>query len=267
MAESGRPVARDRWLVHPLIRGIDVDDPRAIPIRRQILMEKAFLRRLYEEWYREIASALPEGRGEVLELGSGGGFLQHVIPNIVTSELSWQPGVRVVLDGQVLPFSSGSLKAVVMTDVLHHLPDAPTFLREAARCVRPGGRLVMIEPWVSAWSRVAYTRLHHEPFRPDAATWEFPRGGPLSAANIALPWIIFARDRARFDREFPQWRVVSLRPTMPFRYLASGGISARALTPLWTFEWWRRLEQWLEPWMAHLGMFVHVVVERTEAPA
>lgn len=227
-------------------------------------MEKVFLRRIYEEWYGEIASALPPGAGKVLELGSGGGFLQDVLPDIVTSELSWQPGVRVVLDGQVLPFAQKSLRAIVMTDVLHHLPDARKFLRESARCVRPGGRLVMIEPWVSAWSRLAYRGLHHEPFRPDAEMWEFPRGGPLSAANIALPWMIFQRDRARFDREFPQWRIMTVRPSMPFRYLASGGISARALTPSWTFGLWRGIERALGPWMHLLGMFAHIVVERTD---
>jgi hypothetical protein len=40
---------------------------------------------------------------------------------------------------------------------------------------------------------------------PDAADWSFPAVGPLSGANGALPWILFERDRARFEREFPQW--------------------------------------------------------------
>jgi SAM-dependent methyltransferase len=181
--------------------------------------------------------------------------------------LSAQPGVRLALDGQALPLASGSLRAIVMTDVLHHLPESRRFFREAARCVRPGGRLLMIEPWVSAWSRFVYSRLHHGPFLPDALEWEFPAGGPLSAANMALPWIIFVRDRARFEREFPQWRLVLLRPIMPLRYLVSGGVSVRCLTPAWTFGLWRALERALEPWTTHLGLFVHVVLERTDAEA
>ena len=252
------------WLVHPLVRGVDADDPRAIPLRRVLVQERVFVRRIYEEWYAAVVKSLPNISGTVLELGSGAGFLRNMIPDLVTSELSVQDGVRLVLDGQSMPIAAGALRAVVMTNVLHHLPEVRRFVRESARCVRTGGRLVMIEPWVSPWSAFVYRRLHHEPFVPDARTWEFPRGGPLSAANIALPWMLFVRDRARFEQEFPEWRIVEVIPMMPFRYIVSGGVSVRALTPAWTFGLWRGLERVLEPWMASLGMFVHIVLERTD---
>lgn len=254
-----------RWLALPGTRGVDIDDPRQLSARHRIVREKTFLRRIYQEWYAAIAAALPGGGGLVLELGSGGGFLDESVPELITSERQPCPHVRVVLDGQALPLSDGCLRALVMTDVLHHLPDSRRFLREAARCVRPGGRVVMIEPWVSAWSSLVYSRLHHEPFRPEAAEWEFPPGGPLSAANMALPWIIFVRDRHQFEREFPEWRVVSLRPFMPFRYVISGGVSMRSLMPAWTFGLWRSVERALAPWNDHLGMFAQIVLERTDA--
>jgi 2-polyprenyl-3-methyl-5-hydroxy-6-metoxy-1,4-benzoquinol methylase len=47
-----------------------------------------------------------------------------------------------------------SLRGIVMTNVLHHIPDARAFLKEAARCLHPGGVIAMIEPWVSPWSRL-----------------------------------------------------------------------------------------------------------------
>ena len=256
-----------RWLAHPATRGLDVDDPDLVPLRRRLVREKVFLRRIYQEWYAAIAQALPGGAGAVLELGSGGGFLDEFVPGLITSELQPCAHVRVVLDGQALPLADGSLRAIVMVDVLHHLPESRRFLREAARCARRGGRVVMIEPWVSAWSSLVYRSLHPEPFRPDAAEWEFPRGGPLSAANMALPWIVFVRDRERFEREFPQWRVVSVIPFMPFRYLLSGGVSMRALMPGLTFGLWRAVERALAPWAGSLGMFAQIVIERTDAEA
>lgn len=243
---------------------IDIDDPRAIGQARAIVRSKPFLRRIYEEWYAAIVLALPGGSDPVLELGSGGGFLADVIPGLLTSEVQVCPHVRVVLDAQALPLPAGSLRAIVMTDVLHHLPESRRFFREAARCVREGGRIVMIEPWVSAWSTLIYTRLHHEPFVPDAATWEFPRGGPLSAANMALPWIIFVRDRQQFEREFPEWRVVSVTPFMPFRYLLSGGVSMPGFMPGWTFTMWRAVEAGVSRWSARLGMFASIVLERSD---
>lgn len=243
---------------------MNIDDPRAIEAAKAVVRAKPFLRKIYEEWYTVITAALPPGSDPVLELGSGGGFLADVIPGLLTSEVQVCPHVRVVLDAHALPLPGGSLRAIVMTDVLHHLPESRRFFREATRCVRAGGRIVMIEPWVSAWSSLIYTRLHHEPFRPDAATWEFPRGGPLSAANMALPWIIFVRDRHQFEREFPEWRVVSVSPFMPFRYLLSGGVSMPGFMPGWTFTMWRAVEAGVSRWSARLGMFASIVLERVD---
>lgn len=150
-----------------------------------------------------------------------------------------------------------------MTDVLHHLPKAKDFFSEAARCVRSGGVIVMIEPWVTPWSHLIYTRLHHEPFQPNALEWEFPTTGPLSGANGALPWIIFARDRAQFEQEFPEWTIDTIKPNLPFRYLVSGGVSLRSLVPAWSSGLWRGLENALEPWMDKLAMFAQIVLRRT----
>ena len=121
------------------------------------------------------------------------------------------------------------------------------------------------EPWNTPWARWVYRRLHHEPFDP-AADWRLgAAGGPLSAANGALPWILFARDRARFEREQPAWRIARVEPTMPFRYLLTGGVSLRSLTPRFTAAGWRALERALHGQRHRLGMFAHVVLERRAA--
>lgn len=169
----------------------------------------------------------------------------------------------MILDGMALPFAQASLRGLVMTDVLHHLPAPRRFFAEAARCVRPEGVLVFIEPWVTPWSRLVYTRLHHEPFCPEAVVWEFPPRGPLSGANGALPWIIFERDGAQFAREFPEWHIHVIDRMMPFRYLVSGGVSLRSLMPGRTFGMWRGLEKFLQPWMDRVAMFARIVLRRT----
>src|SRR5215469_1188213 len=202
-------------LAHPLTRGLDLDDPNTTALRRRIIESKPFLRKIYVEWYTTLAADLPTAPGRVLELGSGAGFFREFVPDVITSEIFTCPGIDVVLDGQRMPLDDGSLRAIVMTDVFHHLPRAREFWREATRCVRAGGVVAMIEPWVSTWSKFIYTKLHHEPFRPDAAEWEFPSTGPLSGANGALPWIVFERDRTTFQREFPQWKIERVEKIMP----------------------------------------------------
>ena len=255
------------WLQDPAMRGLDIDDPRATDARRELIRRKVFLQRLYDEWYRWLAATVPTGPGRVLELGSGAGFFRDVMPEAIASEILPSLHVSLRLDAQQLPFAENSLRAVVMVDVLHHVPDVRQFFRDATRTVRPGGRIAMIEPWVSPWSRLIYRGLHHEPFVPDAATWAFPKGGPLSAANMALPWIVFVRDRAAFEREFPEWRIVTIEPVVPFRYLLSGGVSLRALMPGWSFGFWRALERALVRWLPQMSLFARIVIERVSPEA
>jgi SAM-dependent methyltransferase len=250
-------------MAEPRTRGLDIDDPRTTALRRKILEDKEFLRRIYEEWYRSILVEVPGGKGEVVEIGSGAGFLALHLPGLITSDVFVSPGVKIVLDCESLPFAGGSLRGIVMTDVFHHIPDTRRFLRDAARCVRNRGVVVMVEPWVTLWSRLIYRYLHHEPFDPRAERWEFPRGGPLTGANGALPWIVFERDRDVFEKEFPEWRLKAKELFMPFRYLLSGGLSQRALVPAWSFGVWRRLERLARPAMAQLAMFARIVLERT----
>jgi SAM-dependent methyltransferase len=250
------------WLAHPLTRDVHIDEPSAVEVRYRIIKEKTFLRRIYKEWYEQLIAGLPSGQGAVLEIGGGTSFLREQLPEAFTSDVLHHPRVDVVLNGLALPVADGALRGILMVDVLHHLPEPRRFFTEAARCVRPGGVIVMIEPWVTAWSKFVYGNLHHEPFSPETKQWEFPCSGPLSAANGALPWIIFDRDRAQFTREFPAWSIHKIEVQMPFRYLLSGGVSMKSLTPGWTFGFWETLERALQPWMHNLGMFAFISLQR-----
>jgi SAM-dependent methyltransferase len=251
-----------RVLGHPLARGCDLDDPRTTALRREIIAQKPFLTAIYEDWYDLLRTAIPSPPGAVLELGSGAGFVERVMPDVVKTDILPVPGIDAVADARQLPFKDGSLRAIVMTNVFHHVPDPAAFLSEAARTLRPGGVVAMIEPWATTWSRFVYRHLHHEPYDEGAMEWALPAGGPLSGANGALPWIVLSRDRARFQQVCPELEVVLVRPIMPFRYLLSGGVSLRGLMPSWTTGLWRGAERALAPASGVLGMFVFAVVRK-----
>lgn len=246
-----------KFLSHPLTRGLSVDDPRTTLLRRNIIQDKPFLHALYSEWYERVIQALSK-KDDVLELGSGAGFLQQLLPGVITSEVFETPGVRLVADACNLPLPDKSLDAIVMTDVFHHIPDVSRFLVEATRCVRPGGKIIMIEPWRTLWSEWVYTHLHSEPFSPDSG-WKIPSAGPLSGANGALPWIVFQRDRALFEAQFPQWRIKNIESMMPFSYLLSGGVSMRSLVPGWMYRPIRAVERVSCP--KSLAMFALIELE------
>jgi SAM-dependent methyltransferase len=171
-------------------------------------------------------------------------------------------GVDRVVDARALPFEDSSLRAIVMTNVFHHIPEVEQFLSESQRTLVSGGRIVMVEPWNTKWSRYVHEKWHNEPMIPDAETWGFPMTGPLSGANAALPWIVVHRDRARTEAEWPYLRTIEATPFMAMRYLASGGVSLRSLQPGWAYEGWRWIEKTmrLEKGMA---VFAVVVISRT----
>ena len=167
---------------------------------REIWTRRPELRAVYEEWFRDLLSCV-EGREPVVELGAGPGFLGEFRPGVIATDVHLSPWVDVVADGCALPFRDGSVGAVIMTDVLHHLPHPLDFLREMSRVLRPGGRVAMIEPWISPFSFLVYRYLHHEDcsLRVDVAN---PFGASAKRAlegNAAIPFLLVKQVGRRWD--------------------------------------------------------------------
>ena len=162
---------------------------------------------------------------------------------MISSEVFFVDNVKLIADARCLPFKNRSLNTIVMTDVLHHIPDVEMFFRESRRVLRVNGKIIMIEPWNNLWAKFIYTNFHHESFDVSTAKWPFPQNGPLSSANGALPWILFQRDREIFDKKFENLSVRKIKPIMPFSYLFSGGLSFISFLPGTSYKFVRFLEK------------------------
>jgi SAM-dependent methyltransferase len=241
----------------------DLDDPQNIYILREIIQRKPFLVKTYKSFYRDLLERIrtipPDGK--IVELGSGASFLKQYNPQIITSDVLPYDGVDLVFSALDMPFEDNSLSALLMVDVLHHIKDSRQFFREASRCLESGGKIVMIEPSNTCWSSFIYKNFHHEPFNP-RGEWGFEAGGPLSGANMAIPWIIFQRDRRLFSTEFPHLVVRSLKAHTPLSYLISGGLSIRQLLPSELYGLVRFTEWLLSPLNWYLGMFLTIELEK-----
>jgi SAM-dependent methyltransferase len=237
----------------------NIDHPDLVLIRRNTLQKKIFLKKIYEEWYSLIIERLPESDKPILEIGSGAGFFKEFAKGkkIITSEILKTTGVDLVFDAcKGIPLRDNSLSAIVMTDVLHHLPDSKIFFNESNRLLGRGGKIIMIEPWVTIWSRLVFKNLHEEPFIENTRRWEFLTTGPLSGANIALPWIIFERDYDIFKKEFIDLEVKYKKLLMPFSYLFSGGFSKLTFSPGFFYKTLRKIENILNFFSPEFAMFV-----------
>ena len=241
----------------------DLDDPMTTILHGQIIRRKPFLFRVYREFYTRLANGLGVAGPDstVVELGSGGGFIKDVIPAAVTSDILSVPDVDLRFSAQRMPFADKSIDAFLMINVFHHVKDPREFLRELDRSLKPGGRILMIEPANTAWGRFISSHFHHEDFDP-AADWRIEGDGPLSRANGALPWIVFGRDRHVFEREFPRLRIAAFDAHMPLKYLVSGGLSLRQLLPGACYGLVDRFERLLRPFNRWLGMFYYVALSK-----
>lgn len=252
------------WLSHPITKGLtNIDSPEMTYKRFEVIQSKPLLYRLYCDWYETIKHALPTNvSGHLLEIGSGAGFMKRIIPDLFTSDIFFIPTIDIVLNASHIPFKQHSLKAIIMIDVLHHLSDVITFFKESLYCLNSNGRIIMIEPWISQWSYLIYKYIHHEPLDTQTPRWDFPKGGPLSQANSALPWIIFKRDLDRFRKEFCELRIISIKLHTPFMYLLSGGISYRNMVPESFYPIIKKLENKMNPFMQSWAMFATVILEK-----
>lgn len=63
----------------------------------------------------------------VLKLGVVGGFLRENVTFLIRTEYFYSKGIDIVADGQCSPFQGSVLRAIVMTHVMHQLPDVNHF--------------------------------------------------------------------------------------------------------------------------------------------
>jgi SAM-dependent methyltransferase len=135
--------------------------------RRLRRFDRAYLthRALWAALERQLAAAKADiastQRGDVplvLDLGCGHkpyaelfAGLRHVGVNLDAVDAS----PDLIADATALPLADGSVDLVFCTQVLEHVPRPAALLAEAARVLRPGGRLVLSVPF--------YWPLHEEP--------------------------------------------------------------------------------------------------------
>jgi SAM-dependent methyltransferase len=242
---------------------VDHDSARGVDVAAAAIAAKPFLRRLHAHWRALIVEHLPV-KGVILEVGCGANPLvasdgSEADRLVVRVDVRHGPAVTAQASALALPLQSASVAAICMVDVFHHLPDARRFLYEMDRVLADNGVLVMIEPWKTPWSSFVYRLLHHEPFDPSADWTTGDR--PMSDANLALPWIVFSRDRDQLARDHPSLSLERLRNINPLAYVISGGISSPVNPPALLFPVVRLMERL--PFIRKNGLSALVVVRKT----
>jgi ubiquinone/menaquinone biosynthesis C-methylase UbiE len=104
-------------------------------------------------WKQRLTKASPHVRGRVLDVGAGNcAAREHTVGQYIGLErdrdfLPTDPGIiRTQGSADHLPFRDGAFDTVLAMAVMEHVDDPVTCMREAARVLAPGGRLVITTP-------------------------------------------------------------------------------------------------------------------------
>jgi SAM-dependent methyltransferase len=196
--------------------------------------------------------------GRILEVGSGSGNFLDMRGlkerSVIRTDISRAPWLDVICDAQRLPFAAASFDNIVMVDVLHHIQWPVLFFAEAARVLRLGGRIICIEPAITAGSYLFFHFFHPEPVVTSAdplAEGAIDVERHPFESNQAIPSLLVGRNRRRFEERFPCLRIAGVQRFDFIAYPLSGGFRAWSAIPesmlalVQSFE--RRIERILGP--------------------
>ena len=240
----------------------DLDKAESTVLHRNIIKKKVFLHKLYLEYYeifKENTKDIPDGFK--IEIGSGGGFLKEVINDVITSDVLELPGVDKAFFAEKIPYPDKSIAAFFLLNTLHHLKEPDKFFSEVNRCLKPGAKIIMIEPTNTPFSRLFFKYIHHEQFDEKKDKWKVDGEGRLADANNAMPWIIFIRDREKFLTKYPDLEIIQINKHTPFRWFLSGGLSYRQLVPFASFGFFTKIDKLFQNIS---GSFMTIVIKKSE---
>jgi SAM-dependent methyltransferase len=203
----------------------------------EVWNHKPVLRRVYDDFYSRIATVCVPGL--TVEIGGGIGNLKQRLGHVISTDVQPAPWLDCVANAQALPFADGAANNIVMVDVLHHIEFPVNFFHEAERILKPGGRIVMVEPAITWGSTLFYRLLHPEPVvmsaDPLASGKPDPKRDPYDS-NQAIPTLIATRDKARFHARLPAMKIERVNWFSSVVYPLSGGFKPWCLIPSGLFS-------------------------------
>ena len=220
----------------PLIDGIDVDGENRLELHRKMLGKKRMLREVFTEFhhlFRKLDRQFFSGKGLEVELGAGVSPMRDSYPEVLATDIVNAHDLDMVINAEAMDFADNSVRTIYGQNCFHHFPHPDQFFHELDRVLVPGGGAILLEPYYGPFATFLFKRLFStEGFDKFYPSWETPSVGPMNGANQALSYIVFIRDRAKFELKHPSLTIIHKQLAGNYlKYLLSGGLNFRQLLP------------------------------------
>ena len=229
---------------------------------------KPILRSVYLDYYKRIVKQC--NHGNALEVGGGSGNFKGFYSNkVISTDIVYSPWIDLAADAQLLPFKSDYFSNIVGIDVLHHIEFPNKFLSESERVLKPGGRIILLEPAITWLSWFFYKFFHSEPLDlnsdPFLATQKKDSKRSPFDANQAIPTILFVKNLELMEQFFPSLKIVKIEHLSFVVYPLSGGFRKWSLIPEFMINLMLKLEGLIPSFIAKfIGFRLLIVLEKNK---
>lgn len=204
--------------------------------QRKNILNNSGLRSYFSFLY-EIVNQELETFDSILEVGAGAAISNiFVSRNIVRTDILPFNEFNVLGNCAMerLPFKDSSFDAVLAFDSIHHSEQPSKAIIELLRVIRKGGKIILVEPFVSPLSYLPYKIFHHED-----TSWDFKEQGSIELSLRNLNPETGDQGVSRFIiNQLSNWRTtnfskltVSTTYLSPLSFFATGGVSRPLNTP------------------------------------
>ncbi len=123
--------------------------------------------------WRDLSGELPKVKGTALDMGCGMQPFRHMFSPEVRyigvdtvdskAHFGYEAPDTLYYSGKIWPLSDKKADFILCTETLEHILDPLFFLKEAFRCLKPGGRLLLTVPFAARWHFIAHDYWRYTP--------------------------------------------------------------------------------------------------------
>jgi SAM-dependent methyltransferase len=143
------------------------------PIDRALAAARRLLDLQAASCWNDLSPLLAGAHGDILDVGAGAQPYRPLLPadaryraidvKLAGEAFGYEMPDTEYFEGDRWPVDDASVDVVLATETLEHVPEPSSFLAEARRVLRPGGKLILTVPFAARWHYIPHDYWRYTP--------------------------------------------------------------------------------------------------------